>query len=100
MDVAHQIDRELHLAQGEACHRLIEQQHLGLRCQRACDFQPFAAGRPKRPRRRIGEPGHADPLEYGARACFGLGAMRAAEKRQAGNDDVRLEHQHILGSTR
>ena len=45
MDVAHQLDRLLHLGRRQAGHRLVEQQHLGLGGQRAGDLQPLAAGR-------------------------------------------------------
>ena len=97
MDVAHQIDRKLHLALGEPRHRLVEQQHLWLGGQRARDFQPLAAGRAERARRRIRKPAHADPLQHGAGARFGFGAMRGAQERA---DHHVLQHRHALEGLR
>jgi hypothetical protein len=93
MDVAHEIDRELHLALGETRHRFIEQQNFWLGRQRAGDFEPLAAGRAERSCRRFGELAHADALQHGARACFGLGAMRRAQERA---DHDILQHRHAL----
>ena len=97
MDVAHQIDRELHLALGEARHRFIEQQHLGFGRERTRDLEPLAAGRSERARRRIRQPAHADALQHGARFGFGFGAMRGAQKRA---DHHVLQHRHALEGLR
>ena len=93
MDVAHQIDGKLHFALGEACHRFVEQQHLGLGRQRAGDFKPLAARRSQRPRRRVRQPAHADAFQHGERTRFGFGAMRRAQKRA---DHHILQYRHAL----
>jgi hypothetical protein len=93
MDVAHEIDRELHLALRQARHRFIEQQHLRLGRQCAGDFEPLAAGRAERSCRRFGELAHADARQDSPRACFGLGAVRGAQER---TDHHILQHRHAL----
>jgi hypothetical protein len=93
MDVAHQVDREFYFLLGEARHGFVEQQHLGFSGERAGDFQPLAAGRAKRTRRRIRQPAHADALQHGAGFRFGLRPMRGAQERA--DHDV-LQHRHAF----
>ena len=97
MDVAHEIDRKLHLALGQAGHGFVEQQHLGLGRERARDLEPLAAGRAERARRRIRKPRHADTLQHGAGLGLGLGAMRGAQERA---DHHVLQHRHAFKGLR
>ena len=98
VDVAHEIDGELHLALAlRPGHGLVEQQHLRLGRQRAGDLQPLAAGRAERARRRVRKPAHADALQHRARPGLGLGAMRGA---QEGADHDVLQHRHAFKGLR
>ena len=87
------IDGELHLALGQARHRLIEQQDFRFGGERARDFEPLAAGRAERACRRIRQCAEADALQHRARLGLGLRSMRRAQKRA--DHDV-LEHRHAF----
>ncbi len=93
-DVAHQIDRELHLALGQPCHRVSSSSRtLGSVASARAISSRLRPGVPKEARRRIREPDHADPLQHGARLPRPRRDARGAQERA---DHHVLQHRHTL----
>ena len=82
---AHQLDGLADLGGREAGHGLVQQQHAGLRGQRAGDLEPLAPGRAQAARRRVGDVGEAGALDHGARAGPRLGRVGGAQEGADGH---------------
>ena len=68
VNVAHQLDGGADLGRRQARHGLVEQQHLGLGCQRPGDLEALAAGRAEAARGASASRAEADVVDAPARA--------------------------------